>query len=179
MLVAKKWKELPSGTVIKLCKDNGSDAPSKHNLNDTDPRTAMAVFNSPFGPRILVATDRLSEGVDLHRYCRHLIHYELSPSPMRVIQRNGRIRRINSWAARLNKPINIYYPCFKGTRDERLVAIMKERLDSFDALLGGVGARISDDVLDDTGKDISKRLKETLAKVINKREYSLTVSYKK
>lgn len=45
---------------------------------------------------VLVTTDHLSEGVDLHRWCRHLIHYELDPSPIRTIQRNGRIRRIDS-----------------------------------------------------------------------------------
>ena len=30
------------------------------------------------------------------------------------------------------------YPAFRGTRDERLVQIMKERIDSFSLLLGGV-----------------------------------------
>ena len=59
----------------------------------------LAVFNSPFGPDVLVATDRLSEGVDLHRFCRHVIHYELDRSPVRTLQRNGRVRRIGSWAA--------------------------------------------------------------------------------
>ena len=29
------------------------------------------------------------------------------------------------------------YPAFKGTRDERLVRIMKNRVDSFGLLLGG------------------------------------------
>ena len=65
-----------------------------------EPDTTMALFNSPFGPEVLVTTDRLSEGVDLHRHCRHLVHYELDPSPLRVIQREGRVRRIDSWACR-------------------------------------------------------------------------------
>ena len=96
----------------------------------------MAIFNSPFGPDVLVVTDRLSEGVDLHRYCRYIVHYELSPSPIRIVQRNGRVRRLGSWASTTNRPIRIVYPAFGETRDQRLVEIMKGRLKRFDLLLG-------------------------------------------
>ena len=108
------------------------------------PDTLLAVFNSPFGPDVLVATDRLSEGVDLHRFCRYLIHHELDPSPARIIQRNGRLRRINSWAA--NRAANSdFYPALKGTRDERLVEIVRYRLEQFNLLLGGVGGEVNPD----------------------------------
>lgn len=98
----------------------------------------IALFNSPFGPDVLVTTDSLSEGVDLHRYCRHLIHYELDPSPVRTLQRNGRIRRVGSWAAVTKKPIFYAYPTFGGTRDEKAVGIMRQRISAFGLLLGGV-----------------------------------------
>ena len=98
---------------------------------------ALAIFNSPFGPEVMVATDRLSEGIDLHSHCRTVIHYELDPSPIRTIQRNGRLRRINGWSAALGKPIECGYPAFLGTRDERLVDIMQGRLAAFSLLLGG------------------------------------------
>lgn len=113
------------------------------------PDTIMAIFNSPFGPEVLVVTDKLSEGVDLHRYCRHIVHYELSPSPIRIVQRNGRVRRLGSWASVTNRPIRIVYPAFGETRDERLVEIMKGRLKRFDLLLGGTGAKIEGNVLDE------------------------------
>ena len=87
---------------------------------------------------MLVVTDKLSEGIDLHRYCRHLIHYELDPSPIRTVQRNGRLSRGNSWASITDPPIRYAYPAFRGTRDFRLVQIMKKRIDSFSLLLGGV-----------------------------------------
>lgn len=103
-----------------------------------EPDMVIEIFNSPFGPDVLVITDRLSEGVDLHCYCRHLIHYELDPSPVRTIQRNGRIRRIGSWASKVKKPIMYAYPAFAGTRDEKAVAIMQQRIDAFGVLLGGV-----------------------------------------
>jgi ERCC4-related helicase len=125
----------------------------------------MAIFNSPFGPDVLVTTDRLSEGIDLHGCCRHLIHYELDPSPIRIIQRNGRIRRVNSWAAKTEKPIEIVYPVFKGTRDEKLVKIMRDRLDRFDLLLGGVGGKIEIDGNNETEQkrlDVIKKAKKGL-----------------
>lgn len=109
------------------------------------PDTVLAIFNSPFGPDVLIATDKLSEGVDLHRFCRHLIHHELDPSPVRTVQRNGRLRRVDSWAARMHEPIVVSYPAMKGTRDERAVEIMQVRLQQFDLLLGGVGQDIDPD----------------------------------
>ena len=125
----------------------------------------MAIFNSPFGPDVLVTTDRLSEGIDLHGCCRHLIHYELDPSPIRIIQRNGRIRRVNSWAAKTKEPIEIAYPVFKGTRDEKLVKIMRDRLDIFDLLLGGVGGKIEIDgnnEAEQNRRDVIKKAKKGL-----------------
>jgi hypothetical protein len=98
----------------------------------------LALFNSPFGPDVLVTTDRLSEGVDLHRCCRHLIHYELDPSPVRTLQRNGRVRRVGSWSALTKQPICYAYPIFGGTRDAKAVGVMQQRIRAFGLLLGGV-----------------------------------------
>jgi superfamily II DNA/RNA helicase len=108
----------------------------------------ISIFNSPFGPDVLVVTDKLSEGIDLHVYCCRLIHYELDPSPIRTVQRNGRIRRVHSWASVTGQPILYAYPAFGGTRDHRLVQIMKKRIDSFSLLLGGVQDFDVDEVVD-------------------------------
>jgi hypothetical protein len=99
------------------------------------PDIVLAIFNSPFGPDVLVTTDRLSEGVDLHRCCRHLIHYELDPSPVRTLQRNGRVRRVGSWAAMTSQPICYAYPTFGGTRDEKAVGVMTQRINAFGCCL--------------------------------------------
>ena len=44
---------------------------------------------------ILVTTDVLAEGVNLQQ-CRHIINYDVPWNPMRLVQRHGRIDRINS-----------------------------------------------------------------------------------
>jgi hypothetical protein len=141
---------LPGTTKARIagvCEPH-TDAPLRKHpgvFSPWQPDATLAVFNSPFGPDVLVATDRLSEGVDLHRFCRHLIHHELDPSPVRTVQRNGRLRRVNSWAARTKQPIRVFYPALQGTRDERLVEIVRFRLLQFDLLLGGVRADVDPD----------------------------------
>lgn len=131
--------------VAAVCEPGDRDDGYPNVFFPKEPDATLAVFNSPFGPDVLVATDRLSEGIDLHYFCRHLIHHELDPSPVRTVQRNGRIRRVNSWAARTRQPIRISYPALRGTRDEKLVEIMRYRLLQFDLLLGGVRAEIDPD----------------------------------
>jgi len=136
-------------------------------IHNRQPDTAISIFNSPFGPDVLVVTDKLSEGIDLHRYCRHLIHYELDPSPIRTVQRNGRLRRVNSWAAATGRPILYAYPAFGGTRDHRLVQIMKNRIGSFSLLLGGVQDFDVEDVVDSEEKwrnDVIATAKSRLGK---------------
>jgi ERCC4-related helicase len=124
--------------VLGVCTPSENEDEDSLFLHNQQPDTVISIFNSPFGPDVLVVTDKLSEGIDLHRYCRHLIHYELDPSPIRTVQRNGRLRRVNSWAAVTGQPIRYAYPAFRGTRDHQLVQIMKKRIDSFSLLLGGV-----------------------------------------
>ena len=124
--------------VLGVCMPSDNEEEESLFLHNQQPDTVISIFNSPFGPDVLVVTDKLSEGIDLHRYCRYLIHYELDPSPIRTVQRNGRLRRVNSWAAASGEPICYTYPAFRGTRDHRLVQIMKKRIDSFSLLLGGV-----------------------------------------
>lgn len=133
--------------VLGVCQPSDNKKEESLFLHNQQPDTVISIFNSPFGPDVLIVTDKLSEGIDLHRYCRHLIHYELDPSPIRTVQRNGRLRRVNSWAAVTRQPIRYTYPSFRGTRDHRLVQIMKKRIDSFSLLLGGVQDFDVDDVV--------------------------------
>jgi hypothetical protein len=140
------------------------------------PDTVLSLFNSPFGPDVLVATDAFSEGFDLHRYCRHIIHYELDPSPMRTIQRNGRLRRVDCWAARTGKPLMIGYPVFKGTRDERLVDTMQGRLKQFDLLLGGIGSDIQKEASDQEARQHQDEVLDVVRRKLSRKARALCLS---
>ena len=65
---------------------------------------------------ILVSTDSLAEGLNLHQRCFHLIHLDLPYNPNRLEQRNGRIDRYGQ----RNDP-EIRYLFLAGTFEERLL----------------------------------------------------------
>ncbi len=65
---------------------------------------------------VLVSTDSLAEGLNLHRRCFHLIHLDLPYNPNRLEQRNGRIDRYGQ----RHEP-NIRYLFLSGTFEENLL----------------------------------------------------------
>lgn len=59
------------------------------------PRTTGAGPEQEDRYDILVSTDVLAEGMNLQQ-CRHIVNYDLPWNPMRLVQRHGRVDRINS-----------------------------------------------------------------------------------
>ncbi|MCU0824136.1 MAG: DEAD/DEAH box helicase [Leptospira sp.] len=60
-----------------------------------------------FTPRVLVATDCLSEGINLQDHFNAIIHYDLPWNPNRMEQREGRVDRFGQKAKEI--PIHIIY----------------------------------------------------------------------
>jgi hypothetical protein len=60
---------------------------------------------------LMVTTDVLAEGQNLQQ-CRHIVNYDLPWNPMRLVQRHGRIDRINS------SHENVWMRCFFPPRNE-------------------------------------------------------------
>ncbi len=56
-------------------------------------KRAIAQFNAPFFPDIIVSTSVLREGVDLQLSCRRVWHYGLPASPGSLEQQTGRVDR--------------------------------------------------------------------------------------
>lgn len=54
----------------------------------------MLAFNTPFFPDILVCSQVMGEGIDLQRFCRHVIHHDLDWNPSSIEQRTGRVDRL-------------------------------------------------------------------------------------
>ena len=83
---------------------------------------------------ILIATDALSEGYNLHR-AGVIINYDIPYNPTRVIQRVGRINRIDKL---IYEKINIYnfFPTSIGERETGLKRISTLKIRLINAIVG-------------------------------------------
>jgi len=122
--------------------------------NKVDRDAVFSGFNTPLLPDILVCTQVGQEGIDLHRHCRHVVHYDLGWNPAAIEQRTGRTDRIGSKAERERRMaleasgsvhlpedqlpgLDIAMPYLAGTYDERMFDRLRTRAQVFDILTGG------------------------------------------
>ena len=84
---------------------------------------------------ILIATDAISEGYNLHR-AGIIVNYDIPYNPTRVIQRVGRINRINK---KVFDELFIYncFPTYIGEQETNTKAISTLKIAMIHALLGG------------------------------------------
>jgi hypothetical protein len=102
-------------------------------------------FNTPLLPEVLVCTSVGQEGIDLHRHCRHVVHYDLAWNPAVLEQRTGRADRIGSKTFRERDAavgiakvcLEIGVPFLAGTYDERMYEELRLRSQTFEVLTGG------------------------------------------
>jgi hypothetical protein len=111
--------------------------------SDTRERV-FAGFNSPLLPEVLICTSVGQEGIDLHRHCRHVVHYDLPWNPAVLEQRTGRTDRIGSKTFRERSLpgggdtcLEIGVPFLAGTYDERMFEELRLRAQTFEVLTGG------------------------------------------
>ena len=95
----------------------------------------MRAFNTPFFPDILICSEVMGEGVDLQRFCRHVIHHDLDWNPSRIEQRTGRVDRLGCKAEGYH-PIEVYIPYLSGAADERQFKVMSDREQWFRVVMG-------------------------------------------
>ena len=88
--LARRLRErFPAERILTLFGSGGTEG-----LDLRDRENVKAEFNDPASAvRILVATDAASEGLNLHRTARYLLHYDCPWNPSRLEQRNGRLDR--------------------------------------------------------------------------------------
>jgi hypothetical protein len=115
---------------------------------DNDRRERVfAGFNSPLLPEVLICTQVGQEGIDLHRHCRRVVHYDLAWNPAVVEQRTGRVDRIGSKTFRERSlmdlltssagHLSVGVPYLAGTYDERMYEELRIRSQIFEVLTGG------------------------------------------
>jgi hypothetical protein len=118
-------------------------------------------FNSPLLPEILICTSVGQEGIDLHRHCRHVVHYDLGWNPATIEQRTGRVDRIGSKTQRERNlklsdrvseiplpGLEVGLPYLAATYDERIFYRLYTRAQAFDLLTGGDPSADPDDERD-------------------------------
>jgi hypothetical protein len=86
-------------------------------------------FNDDAGKiRVLIVTDEHSQGISLHKSKAWLIHFELSWNPIRIIQRYGRVWRIDRKSRKLTTPLAFYIP-HAFSSEEEMIARLRRRWD--------------------------------------------------
>lgn len=116
--------------VAPLVRQVHGDTPA-----ETRDRLALA-FNSPLFPEILVSSSVMGEGIDLHRFCRHVIHHDGYWNPSTLEQQTGRLDRIRCKAENCRMPIVVHQPFLAGGADEKMFRVVRDRERWFQIVMG-------------------------------------------
>ena len=108
-------------------------------------QTLVRQFRMPGYPFVLITTDLLQEGEDLHTFCSSIHHYGISWTPSAMEQRIGRIDRVRSQTdRRLTKLdraprgedwLQVYFPHLQDTVEVLQVERVFDRMAAFLRLL--------------------------------------------
>lgn len=88
----------PAGLYAAGLYPNGEKAVTNGQI-----RRLKDAFNSPFYPFVFTTTSIGTEGIDLHWYARHVIHWSVPAKAVDLEQREGRVLRRNCHSVRLTR----------------------------------------------------------------------------
>lgn len=105
-------------------------------------KTLIGQFRMPGYPFVLVTTDLLQEGEDLHTFCSSVHHYGISWTPSAMEQRIGRIDRVRSQTDRRlaalpnrdpegSELLQVYFPYLNDTVEVLQVERVLDRMNTF------------------------------------------------
>ena len=104
-------------------------------------QTLVRQFRMPGYPFVLVTTDLLQEGEDLHLFCSAIHHYGISWTPSAMEQRIGRIDRVCSQTDRRLAALDadpagedwlqVYFPYLEDTVEVLQVERVLDRMNTF------------------------------------------------
>lgn len=103
--------------------------------------TLVCQFRMPGYPMVLISTDLLQEGEDLHTFCSAVHHYGISWTPSSMEQRIGRIDRVRSQTDRRladlprevcdDEKLQVYFPHLQDTVEVVQVQRVLTRMNTF------------------------------------------------
>ena len=131
-------------------------------------------FRMPGYPYVLISTDVLKEGEDLHLYCKDVYHYGIAWNPSDMEQRTGRIDRINSSCyfelkndgkINFDNSLQVFYPYLADTLEVNQVAKVFNKMNDFIQTFYDISVIREKDTLvstDDIVKEIPVQIKDFL-----------------
>lgn len=129
-----------NGKNIKKVLENLSPIIGTSGEHKVDRSRIATQFKMPTYPYILITTDIMKEGVDLHSYCQDVFHYGIAWNPTDMEQRTGRIDRIGSLSSRKIKKqqdinsetkVHVFYPYLSDTLEVNQVNKVFEGMNDF------------------------------------------------
>ena len=146
--------------------------------------TLVRQFRMPGYPLVLITTEVLQEGEDLHTFCSRVVHYGITWTPSAMEQRTGRIDRIGSLTHRrldgrtepppADELLQVYYPYLGDTVERLQVERVFERMNRFIRMIHRTAEEESDDSRIDTRREFL-RTRRDLAQITERLESSFPV----
>ena len=147
-IVSVNFPEVPSCPLAKLARLYGitlqKQVPVGRMSGGVNQRLVRQ-FRMPGFPLVLVTTDVLQEGEDLHTFCQRVVHYGIAWTPSAIEQRTGRVDRIGGLVQRrldgssvmpvADDFIQVYYPHLQDTVELLQVRRVLRRLNRFMQLI--------------------------------------------
>ena len=143
-IVSANFPEAPSRPLPELARLYGSTLQKQvpvGRMSGGVNQRLVRQFRMPGFPLMLITTDVLQEGEDLHTFCRRIVHYGIAWTPSAMEQRTGRVDRIGGLVQRCldGSPeppaaedlIQVYYPHLHDTVELLQVRRVLRRLDRF------------------------------------------------
>jgi len=93
---------------------------------------AQAIERCRAAGGVLLSTDVGSEGLNL-QFCHRVLNFDVPWNPMRLEQRIGRLHRIGQ-----EHPVEVLTLCLAGSIEERILAILDERINLFELVVGEI-----------------------------------------
>ena len=142
------FKEFP-GKVMFYSSTGGRHSDKKQISNHTVSRDIITANYDPNRKgkeqaddlKILIATDVLAEGINLHR-SNVLVNYDLPWNPTRVLQRAGRVNRLGSKFPKVH--IFNFFPTSQSDKELKLEVNITNKIQMFHDILGEDAKYLSD-----------------------------------
>ena len=145
LIIDVNAREAPTTQLVQTARLFGSQLRQQQPVAGMSKQVNLTVvqqFRMPGYPFVLITTDLLQEGEDLHTFCANIYHYGISWTPSAMEQRIGRIDRVRSLTDRLltvprsdlpqeDEKLQVYYPYLPDTVEILQVNRVLERMNHF------------------------------------------------